>query len=231
MDPALSVKDVVKNSILNSDVFQIDMTWETMIGIVISLCMALLMGLLIYFVYKRSFQGVVFARNFAITLVGMTVLVCMITLAISTNIVLSLGMVGALSIVRYRTAIKDPFDLLFLFWAIATGIAVGAQMYFIAGATAVIIILLLLLFSRRGTGKQVYIMVLHYHGDDIGDEIKKAMRKTKYRIKSKTMRGETVEMALEVYTPRDNLAFSEQIRDLERVDDLTLIQYNGEYNG
>ena len=92
----------------------------------LSLLVALAMGILIYYVYKRFFTGVVYSRSFAVTLVGMCVLTCMVTLAISTNVVISLGMVGALSIVRYRTAVKDPLDLLYLFWAITTGITAGA---------------------------------------------------------------------------------------------------------
>lgn len=100
----------------------------------LSLLVALAMGILIYHVYKRFFTGVVYSRSFAVTLVGMCVLTCMVTLAISTNVVISLGMVGALSIVRYRTAVKDPLDLLYLFWAITTGITAGAGLYALRGA-------------------------------------------------------------------------------------------------
>lgn len=228
---ALSVKDIIKNSFLKSELFDNAMTLETMFTIGISLIASLLMGLLIYFVYKKSFRGVVFSQSFAITLVGMTVLTCMITLAISTNIVLSLGMVGALSIVRYRTAIKEPMDLLFIFWGISTGIAVGASMYFLVLAAALIIIILLYILNRRGLGGQVFIMIVHYHGDDISDEIRRLMKNTRYKIKSKTMRAQTTEMAVEVYAKKDNLTFAEHIRDLGQVDDVTLVQYNGEYHG
>lgn len=231
MNDALSVQDVIKNSILKAEVFQMDMTWQTIISIIISLLISLLMGLLIFFIYQKTYRGVVFSKSFAMTLIGMTVLTCMIILAISTNIILSLGMVGALSIVRYRTAIKEPFDLLFLFWAISAGIAIGAHMYFLAAVTAGIIIFLLFVIVPKGASGQVYIMIIHYDGDDIGDEIKKVLRETKYVIKSKTMRGDTVEIAVEVYVKNDNLAFAEQIRNLENVEDLTLVQYNGDYNG
>lgn len=104
---------------------------------------ALAMGILIYCVYKRFFIGTVYSRSFAVTLVGMCVLTCMVTLAISTNVVISLGMVGALSIVRYRTAVKDPLDLLYLFWAITTGITAGAGMYALVGLTAVVIVVMI----------------------------------------------------------------------------------------
>lgn len=121
----MSVKDLIKKSVLELDMFKNSFTPEKILQMVIALGVALLMGLVICFIYNRFFRGVVYNRSFAVTLVGMTVLTCMVTLAISTNVVLSLGMVGALSIVRYRTAVKDPMDLLYMFWAITTGIAVG----------------------------------------------------------------------------------------------------------
>ena len=231
MNSSLSTQDVVKSSILNSGIFQDTMTWETLLRIAISLSLSLLMGLLIYYIYKRSFRGVVLSHTFAMTLVGMSVLTCMVTLAISTNIVLSLGMVGALSIVRYRTAIKEPMDLLFLFWTITTGITIGATMYLLAALSAGIMILLIFFLGRRGIGGLVYVMIVHYTGDDIGDQIRRIMQNVKYEVKSKTMRKETTEMTVEVYAKKDNLTFAERIRELENVDDVTLVQYNGEYHG
>ena len=121
----MSIQDFIKKSILESGVFD----GVTLANAALGLLTALIMGILIYFVYRKFYTGVIFSRSFAVTLVGMTVLTAMVTLAISSNIVISLGMVGALSIVRFRTAIKDPMDLLYLFWAITTGITSGAQMY------------------------------------------------------------------------------------------------------
>lgn len=120
------------------------------------------MGILIYYVYKRFFTGVVYSRSFAVTLVDMCVLTCMVTLAISTNVVISLGMVGALSIVRYRTAVKDPLDLLYLFWAITTGITAGAGMYALVGLTAVVIVVMIAGFASHQDKARVYMMVIHY---------------------------------------------------------------------
>ena len=114
--------------------------------ILAALAVALILGSVIYLVYQKFYVGVIFSRSFAVTLVGMTVLTCMVTLAISSNIVISLGMVGALSIVRFRTAIKDPMDLLYLFWAITSGITAGAGMYALTLLTAVIIILMITCF-------------------------------------------------------------------------------------
>ena len=171
------------------------------------------------------------ARSFAVTLVGMSVLTCMVTLAISTNVVISLGMVGALSIVRFRTAVKDPMDLLYLFWSITTGITTGAGMYLLALTAAVVMILMLLLFYHWQERGRVYIAVIHYTGQQAGDDIVRAFGRNKYVVKSKTMRGDTVEMVAEVFCKDKELEFSERLRAVPGVADVTLIQYNGEYHG
>lgn len=143
----MSVKDMIKKSVLESGVFD----QYNISSILVALVAALALGILIFLVYRRFYTGVIYSRTFAVTLVGMTVLTCMVTLAISTNVVISLGMVGALSIVRFRTAVKDPMDLLYLFWAITTGITSGAGMYVLALIAAAIMILMIILFySRQG---------------------------------------------------------------------------------
>lgn len=223
----MSIKDFIKKSVLESEAF----TQQNMVQLLVALTAALLMGCLIYWVYRKFYTGVIFSRSFAVTLVGMTVLTCMVTLAISTNIVISLGMVGALSIVRYRTAIKDPMDLLYLFWAITTGITVGARMYLLAFIAAVVIIVMIVLFYHKQQEGQIYIAVIHYSGDDAGDDIIRAFGKMKYFIKSKTMRGEKTEMAVELFCKKNDVTFMERIRALKEVEDITLIQYNGEYHG
>ncbi|MEY8700330.1 DUF4956 domain-containing protein [Streptococcus ferus] len=223
----MSVQDMIKNSILRSENFS-----SQDFGKVFSaLLLAIVMGAIIYFVYQKFFTGVVYSRSFAMTLIGMTILTAMVTLAISSNIVISLGMVGALSIVRYRTAVKDPMDLLYLFWAITTGITVGAGMYILAILTAAIIIIMLVIFSHIQHSGKVYIAVIHYKGDETGDQIIQSFGKMKHFIKSKTMRADLVEMAVEVFCEKNDMTFMEKIRNLEDVEDVTLIQYNGEYHG
>ena len=223
----MSVKDVIKKSVLESGAF----TQYDIPGIIGALLAALLLGALIYLVYRKFYAGVVFSRTFAVTLVGMTVLTCMVTLAISTNVVISLGMVGALSIVRFRTAIKDPMDLLYLFWAITTGITAGAGMYVLALLAAVILILMIVLFYHKQQNGKIYIAVIHYTGDQAGDEVIRCFGKRKYFIKSKTMRKEKTEMAVELFCRQNDMDFMEKIRSVENVEDVTLIQYNGEYHG
>ena len=161
----------------------------------------------------------------------MTVLTAMVTLAISTNIVISLGMVGALSIVRFRTAIKDPMDLLYLFWAITTGITSGAGMYMLVFVTAIIMIAMIFLFYNKQQRGRIYIAVVHYTGDEAGDDIIRAFGKLRYFVKSKTMRKDKTEMAIEVYCKNNDTFFLEKIKAIEGVEDATLIQYNGEYHG
>ena len=218
---------MLKKSVLESGVF----TQYDVPGILIALAAAFIMGVLIFAVYKKFYAGVIYSRTFAVTLVGMTVLTCMVTLAISTNIVISLGMVGALSIVRFRTAVKDPMDLLYLFWAITTGITVGAGMYMLALLAALIMILMILLFYHKQQSGKIYIAVVHYTGDEAGDEVIRAFGKRKYFVKSKTMRKEKTEMAVEIFCRQNDMDFMEKIRSIPQVDDVTLIQYNGEYHG
>lgn len=223
----MSVKDMIKKSVLESGVFD----QYNISSILVALVAALALGILIFLVYRRFYTGVIYSRTFAVTLVGMTVLTCMVTLAISTNVVISLGMVGALSIVRFRTAVKDPMDLLYLFWAITTGITSGAGMYVLALIAAAIMILMIIMFYSRQQRGKIYIAVIHYSGDEAGDEVIRCFGKRKYFIKSKTMRKEKTEMAVEIFCKQADMDFMEKIRAIEHVDDVTLIQYNGEYHG
>ena len=223
----MSVQDFIKKSILQSDNY----ATQSPFRIVIVLLLALLIGAFIYKVYQHFFTGVIYSRSFARTLVGMTLLTSMVTLAISSNIVISLGMVGALSIVRYRTAVKDPMDLLYLFWAITSGITVGAGMYVLAVVTSIVILLMLIVFSRLQETGKVYIAVVHYDGEHTGDKVIQELGRIKHFIKSETMRKDSVEMAIEVFVKNNDLTFVENIKSIEGVKDLTLIQYNGEYHG
>ena len=211
----MSTKDFIKKSVLNA------FTQYDAPKLAVALLAALALGILIYLVYRKFYTGVVYSRSFAVTLVGMCVLTCMVTLAISTNVVISLGMVGALSIVRFRTAVKDPLDLLYLFWSITTGITAGAGMYALGLVTAVVMIGMIYLFSHWQAKGRVYIAVIHYAG----------MGRIKFVVKSKTMRGENTEMAVEVFCNDPNVEFADRVRAVEGVQDVTLIQYNGEYHG
>ena len=223
----MSVQDFIKKSILESGAFD----GASITNIALGLLTAVLMGAVIYLVYSKFYVGVIYSRSFAVTLVGMTVLTAMVTLAISTNIVISLGMVGALSIVRFRTAVKDPLDLLYLFWAITTGITSGAGMYLLVVVAAVVMIGMIVLFYYKQQKGKIYIVVIHYLTQEAGDDVIRAFGKMKYFVKSKTMRKERTEMAVEVYCKNNDMFFMDKIKGIEGVEDATLIQYNGEYHG
>lgn len=143
--------------------------------ILVALLVALALGILIHYVYQKSFRGVVYNQSFSVSLAVMTILTAMITLAISSNIALSLGMVGAMSIVRYRAAIKDPADIVFLFWAVGSGIAIGAKLHYLAVVGSLIVILLLSILGRKTSSSDIFILIVHYTGDDIGDELRRIL--------------------------------------------------------
>jgi len=223
----MSVQDFIKKSILESGNFD----GANLTSIALSLLCAVLIGVVIYFVYRKFYVGVIYSRSFAITLIGMTIMTATVTLAISTNIVISLGMVGALSIVRFRTAVKDPMDLLYLFWAITSGITAGAGMYLLVAVAAVVMIVMIALFHHRKQNGRIYIAVIHYTTEEAGDNVIRAFGKMKYFIKSKTVRKEQTEMAVEVFCKNNDMFFLDKIRNVDGVADATLIQYNGEYHG
>ena len=214
----MSVKDFIKKSVLeNFSPYNVPQMAAALLA-------AVLLGALIYWVYQRFYAGVLFSRSFAMTLVGMSVLTCMVTLAISSNVVISLGM-------RFRTAVKDPLDLLYLFWAITAGITTGAGMYLLAASASAVMIGVLALLSRWQTAGRIYVAVLHYQGEKPGDEIVRALGRNRYAVKSKTLRGEAVEMAVEVCCRDDVRDVTDRLQEIEGVEDVTMIQYNGEYHG
>ena len=210
---------------------QLDLTdaLTTLTPILISLFASALMGIAIYFIYRKAYSGVVFSQTFSVSLAAMTVLTTMITLSISSNIALSLGMVGALSIVRYRVAVKDPMDILFMFWAVASGITIGAKLHYLAVVGGLMVLLVLLLVNRKDPLNMVYILVVNYSGAEVSDEIRRILYGHRFKIKSKTLRKESAEVAIEITVKTDNLAFLDAINALESVNDATLIQYSGEY--
>jgi hypothetical protein len=212
---------------------QIDLSGalDTLTPIIVALVASFAIGLLIYYVYQRSFRGVVYNQAFSVSLAVLTILTTMITLAISSNIALSLGMVGALSIVRYRTAIKDPADIIFLFWAVGSGITIGAKLHYLALVGALIVILMLITIGRKTSTREIYIMIVHYTGDDIAGELRRILHGKRYQIKSKTIRKDNVELAVEIEVKNNNTAFMDAIKNMSAVSDVSLIQFSGEYNG
>ncbi len=202
----------------------------TLAPIILALLVSFALGMLIHYIYRKSFRGVIYNQAFSVSLAVLTILTTMITLAISSNIALSLGMVGALSIVRYRTAIKDPADLIFLFWAVGTGITIGAKLHYLALVAAAVVILMLFTIGRRTSPSETFILIVHYTGEDIAGELRRILHGKRFQIKSKTTRKLNVEMAVEIEVKNNNVAFMDAITSLPAVNDVSLVQYTGGYS-
>ncbi len=225
----MSVRAMIKKSILESDMYNQSISLSTVITIVVDMLLALVIGILIYEIYKRYFTGVVYSRSFALTLIGMTVLTCMVTLAISTNIVISLGMVGALSIVRYRTAVKEPMDIMYLFWAITMGITIGASMYLLAAAGMLFMLLIVAVMYRKTEKARAYVMIFHGDGEAEG-KVLEILKDVPHAVKSRISRGDDNEVSVTLDLGEKEIGIADKVRALEGVRDVTLIAYNGEYH-
>lgn len=226
----MSVKDMIKRSVLESAVYNQSLTSGTYATIVIDMLVALVIGYIIYRIYKRFFAGVVYSRYFAVTLIGMTVLTCMVTLAISTNIVISLGMVGALSIVRYRTAIKEPLDIMYLFWAITEGITIGASMYILASIGMLVMLIIVIGMSKMKENRGAFVMIVHLKDDAAKEKILDVLKSYVYSVKNSILREDNIELTIQIDMNRDD-GIAEKVRAIAGVSDVTLIQYNGDYHG
>lgn len=198
-----------------------------------ALALAFGLGMFIFLVYKKTYQGVMYSSSFGTTLVALTMITTMVILAVTSNVVLSLGMVGALSIVRFRTAIKEPLDIAFLFWSIAVGIVLAAGMIPLAVAGSVIIGIILLVFVNKKSHCNPYIVVLSCTDsitekkavDFLNDNVKKCV------VKSKTAANGSVELNLEIRMASDNTDFINNLSTMPGVNSAALVSYNGEYMG
>lgn len=218
--------DMFKNSFLNMFPETVD-PWQ----LVTVLAVSLLLGLCIYAVYRRCFMGVVYDHSFAISLVIMTVLVSVIIVTISSNVMLSLGMVGALSIVRYRTAVKSPLDLMFLFWAITTGIAVGATYYYIGVVAFLFVAVVFFVLRNVRGGSETYMLVLECSADlPVEEEVRRALASYQTKVRSKVVRNNRAELTVEVLMKDDNMNVVNVISQIEGVDNVTMVQYRGSYD-
>ncbi|MBQ7562739.1 MAG: DUF4956 domain-containing protein [Lachnospiraceae bacterium] len=229
----MGIKSIIKDSILNSDMYNQAISLGTVLTIAVDMVLALLLGILIYRIYKRYYMGVLYSSSFAFTLIGMTVLTCTVTLAISTNIVIALGMVGALSIVRYRTAVKEPLDIMYLFWAITMGITCGASMFFLAFVGMAVMLALVMFFSRSRRAESSYVLILHLSDRTAKEGVLSALKDEVYTLRSETNRGEFTELAVQISFTNSEKGgiLSDKLRELPGVSDVTLLQFNGEYHG
>lgn len=203
----------------------------SVLDVAIAMGLAFALGLFIYLVYKKTFSGVMYSASFGISLVAMTLITTLIILAISSNIILSLGMVGALSIVRFRTAVKEPLDIAFLFWAISAGIVTGAGLLPLAVFGSLFIGVILVLFINRKRTDSPYILVVNLDREQTEQMVVKQINESvkKSQLKSKSISSGGIELTLEVQLKDMATDFINNISSLEGVSSAVLVSYNGDY--
>lgn len=225
MDETLNFNDLIKNKFLEEmGVLNIGVG-----RIMITLLLSIALGFLIYFVYQKTFQGVVYNRSFNFSLVLISTVTALIILPITSNLVLSLGMVGALSIVRFRAAIKEPLDIGYLFWAISVGITTGAGFYTVSIVGCLVISAMIVAFSFiRGKNAGLYLLVLNYEEmaqSDVNSTVEKIPNK---KLKTKTVTRDMVEVTWEIRVEHDDTTFMQDLVEIDGVSNATLVSFNGE---
>ena len=220
------------NDIFKSNFIE-NVTSVSILDMAAALLLAFGLGMFIFLVYKKTYSGVMYSASFGTTLVALTMITTVVILAVTSNVVLSLGMVGALSIVRFRTAIKEPLDIAFLFWSIAVGIVLAAGMIPLAVIGSVIIGVILLVFVNRKSHKNPYIVVVRCDGHDSEIKAKSFLDGKTERcvVKSKTAQKDSVELNMEISLRDDNTDFVNTLADIEGVHSAVLVSYNGDYMG
>lgn len=223
----MTFNDIFKSSFLEN------VNSVNLFDMIIALLLAFCLGMFIFLVYKKTFSGVMYSSSFGVTLVALTLITTLVILAVTSNVVLSLGMVGALSIVRFRTAIKEPLDIAFLFWSIAAGIVLAAGMIPLAVIGSVFIGVVLILFVNKKSHCNPYIVVLQCDGHDSETTAKEFLDKQVQRcvVKSKTAQKGFVELNLEIRLKDDNTDFINKLAEMDGVNSAVLVSYNGDYMG
>ena len=221
----MTFNDIFKSSFLES-VSSFSVT-DTLLG----LLFALIIGLFIFLIYRKTCAGIMYSSNFALTLIGLTLVTTLVIMAVTSNVILSLGMVGALSIVRFRAAIKEPVEIVYLFWAIAAGIVVGAGLIPLALIGSAIIGVVLYIMASRKTHESPYMLVLRL-SDESGEEKAMALVRenaAKTVVKAKTVSQAGIEVSAEVRLKDPSTSFMNRLCEIDGVNDATLVSYSGEY--
>lgn len=223
----MTFQDIFKSSFLEN------MTSVTLLDMALALVLAVALGMFIFLIYKKTFAGVMYSSSFGVTLVALTMITTLVILAVTSNVVLSLGMVGALSIVRFRTAIKEPLDIAFLFWSIAAGIVLAAGLIPLAVFGSVFIGVFLLIFANKKSHVNPYIVVLRCDGRESEAAATEFLKEKVQRltVKSKTVQKGAVELNLEVRMKDENTDFINALSEMQGVASAVLVSYNGDYMG
>ncbi|MDE6889639.1 MAG: DUF4956 domain-containing protein [Eubacterium sp.] len=223
----MTFQDIFKSSFLEN------VSSVSLVDMALALFLAFGLGLFIFFVYKKTFTGVMYSSSFGVTLIAMTMITTVVILAVTSNVVLSLGMVGALSIVRFRTAIKEPLDIAFLFWSLTAGITLAAGMIILAVAGSILIGIMLLLFVNKKSYLNPYIVVISC-SDSKSEQAARQFLEQQVRrcvIKSKSAQKGVVELNAEIRMRGDNTDFINALADMEGIHSAVLVSYQGEYMG
>jgi len=221
----MSFSDVFKSSFLeNVNSFSV-------LDVLLAMGLSFVLGLFIFLIYKKTYSGVMYSDSFGVSLIAMAMITSLVIIAVTSNVVLSLGMVGALSIVRFRTAIKEPMDIAFLFWAIAVGIVLGAGLIPLAVIGSVIIGIIIVVFSTRKVGDIPYILVVNCDSSDSEKNVTELIKNEakKSLLKSKSVNNAGTEIIYEVRIKDKNTEFVNSVSSCEGVTNAVLVSYNGEY--
>ena len=221
----MTFNDIFKSSFLEN------ITEFSVADTLLAMAAALVIGMFIFVVYKKTFNSVMYSTGFAMTLVGMTMVTTLVILAVTSNVVLSLGMVGALSIVRFRAAIKEPMEIVYLFWAVAAGIVIGAGMLPLAVIGSGIIGVILILFANKKVHDNPYLLILTCLDENAENAAVSLMKEAvkKYAVKSKTVNVQGIEFTAEIRMKDGETAFVNRLNEISGVENATLVSYNGEY--
>ena len=228
MFTTLNFSDIFKSS------FMENISAFSVLDTIIALTLAFVIGLFIMAVYKKTFKGVMYSHSFCVSLLALNLITTLIILAITSNVILSLGMVGALSIVRFRSAIKEPLDIAFLFWSISAGIVIGAGLIPLAVFGSLFIGIILVLFINRQTTDNPYLLVLSCLNDESEKEALKTVNAyvKKHVIKSKTVSAQNgIEVTVEIRLKEMETKFVNEISQISGVKNAVLVSYNGDYLG
>jgi uncharacterized membrane protein YhiD involved in acid resistance len=212
----------------NTDFFAADLS---VMSIALTLLFSFALGLFVFFIYRVSYKGVMYSKTFNVTLIAMAMITSSVILAISSNIILSLGMVGALSIVRFRTAVKDPIDIAYLFWAIGMGIVSGAGLWKLALISCVVIGIIMFAFSKISDVKTPYLLVVSYRTEETNDLVFRLIEREakRYRLKSKVLKGEQYELTVEIRDRKKTAGIVNRIGGIDHVSSVALLGYDGDF--
>ena len=197
--------------------------------VLVTLLIAFAIGVFIFWIYKMNFRGVMYSQNYALSLVLLCIITAPVVLCIRQSLALSMGMVGALSIVRFRTAVKDPLDTAYMFWSLTMGILIGAGQFFLAAVAVIGIALLITIISRVASKPaETFLLVLRGEAGVEGDVTNLLRRLKHMRLKSKTLSGDGVEITYEIRLERQHDALINKLLSIPGVQDATLVSYANE---